>query len=608
MSNVGRLLFLTALLLVLSACGGSSETDPSLTPIAPPPALPDSQPVTLINPLDGVSTNGQPILSWVSNGAQSYSVQIRQKDSESTFSEHSWVYHGLPEDASEVSLSLGFEEEVDGVSTGNVLTKLEGDVVYEWQVISTIGDHSSISDTRTLTADIRLPPPPTLKLVSALNSLQPEFSWKIGQRESDSALGFTSHFNIQLSAERDFTRARWVKTNLPKYSVATDWNSGEGWVGRGEYSMQEASNFLEPGQRYYWRVLAFNEFGATQSATGIFDIPENAIEGDTKPNWSKWIRATDQDGAEYSNHVFFDNGENNHDPILFYDASLEYPYQLIISHEPSHAYHWQSKTFSPKAELGWELSAERYYLAMVYEFDDGVKVDGVHYVFKNGIIYSYSGSLEEANGSWLVAGTWPYYDGNGNKLSHDVGVFYEDNLFHIFGEYGDFPHGPDGISLSHYVSSGPADDWDWELVTNKAVDPNPDGSNTYGVGDATIIKIKDEYYLFSDIESLNVPYRVITWRTKNIFEPFEYVGLAVAPRTNDANNPDFYRVQDCDIIFAPEEGRYVMMCNVLQDSNNRRGTRRIGVYYSSNFDCENLLIDDDEDREKCRNLASEAHK
>ena len=159
MSNVGRLLFLTALLLVLSACGGSSGTDPSPTPIAPPPALPDSQPVNLINPLDGVSTNGQPILSWVSNGAQSYSVQIRQKDSESTFSEHSWVYHGLPEDASEVSLSLGFEEEVDGVSTGNVLTKLEGDVVYEWQVISTIGDHSSISDTRTLTADIRLPPP-----------------------------------------------------------------------------------------------------------------------------------------------------------------------------------------------------------------------------------------------------------------------------------------------------------------------------------------------------------------------------------------------------------------------------------------------------------------
>ena len=67
--------------------------------------------------------------------------------------------------------------------------------------------------------------------------------------------------------------------------------------------------------------------------------------------------------------------------------------------------------------MGWELSEARYYLAMEYEFDDGVNVDGVHYVFENGVIYSYSGSLEEANGRWLMSGTWPYYDENDNKLS-----------------------------------------------------------------------------------------------------------------------------------------------------------------------------------------------
>ena len=90
--------------------------------------------------------------------------------------------------------------------------------------------------------------------------------------------------------------------------------------------------------------------------------------------------------------------------------------------------------------------------------------------------------LKKASGKWKVAGTFPH------KQCDDIGVYYEDGLFHMFGEHGNFPHGPDGTSLAHFTSETGLGDW--KLVNPKAVDPNPDGGHTYGVGDATLPRSK----------------------------------------------------------------------------------------------------------------------
>ena len=70
--------------------------------------------------------------------------------------------------------------------------------------------------------------------------------------------------------------------------------------------------------------------------------------------------------------------------------------------------------------------------------------------------------------------------------------------------------GPDGTSLAHFTS--PTGLGEWTLVDAKAVDPNPDGGHLYGVGDATIAKIGDYYYIYCDRESKGSPYKVVAWR------------------------------------------------------------------------------------------------
>jgi arylsulfatase A-like enzyme len=279
------------------------------------------------------------------------------------------------------------------------------------------------------------------------------------------------------------------------------------------------------------------------------------------------------------NPVFTTTHGNNHDSVLFVDPELEYPYHMIVSHTPEAAHLWRAKKFS-WSSADWELVSDQYIIGKHYEYDDGVKVDGTYYLYEEGIVYTFSGPLEQASGKWKAAGTFPF------KQCDDIGIYYEDGMFHMFGEHGDFPHGPDGTSLAHFTSTTGLGDW--KLVNAKAVDPNPDGGHKYGVGDATIEKIEGEYYIFCDRESNGSPYKVVAWKSKDINEPFEYVGKAITPRSDEVDDWDNYRIQDPDIAYIPELGRYVITANVMDRDGNPGGdfptmkgktTRVIGIFY-----------------------------
>lgn len=291
--------------------------------------------------------------------------------------------------------------------------------------------------------------------------------------------------------------------------------------------------------------------------------------------WTEWYRPVDTP-------VFTKNHGNNHDSILFVDMSLEYPYHLIISHEPSGAHLWRTKTFSWDS-ADWELVSEEYNIGGHYEYDDGVKVNGTYYIFEAGTVYTYSGSLEDADGNWEKSGSFP------SDRAADVGVYYEDGTFHIFGENGEFPHGYDGTHLSHFTSETGLGNW--ELVDQRAVDPNPDGGHKYGVGDPTIARIEGTYYLFCDRETKDSPYKVTAWKSASLNSSFEYLGKVIQPRSEETDDWDNPRIQDPDIQYIPELSRYVMTCNMkdldgtpgaqgrfpnLSDDN----TRVIGTFYS----------------------------
>jgi hypothetical protein len=290
------------------------------------------------------------------------------------------------------------------------------------------------------------------------------------------------------------------------------------------------------------------------------------------PDGMGWHRPGDQP-------VFTTEHGNNHDVILFVEPELEYPYHLIVSHEASGADLWRAKRFSWNSD-DWELVDGQYKIARHYEFDDGVKVDGTYYIFEQGNVYTYSGPLEEASGKWKKAGSFPA------GRCADLGVYYEDGTFHIFGEYGHFPHGPDGTSLSHFTSQTGLGDW--QLVDTKAADANPDGGDTYGVGDPTIAKIDGTYYLYSDRETKNRSYNIVAWKSDDLNEPFELLGPVITPRRDAKDDWDNQRIQDGEIAYSPDLGRYIMLCNMRDTDGNPGGdfpnlngsTRVVGTFYS----------------------------
>jgi hypothetical protein len=279
------------------------------------------------------------------------------------------------------------------------------------------------------------------------------------------------------------------------------------------------------------------------------------------------------------NPVFTSAFGVNHDSILFIEPGNKYPYYLIISHTPQADQLWRAKKFSWSSD-DWELVEKDYKIGNCYEYDDGVKVGDTYYIYEDGKVFTHTGPLESSSGNWQVSGRFPR-----NKCD-DIGVFYEDGLFHIFGEHGKYPDGYDGTSLAHLTS--PTGLGDWTLIDAKAVDPNPDGGHKYGIGDPTIAKIGEHYYIYCDRESKGSPYKVVAWRSPSLNQPFEYLGKAITPRSDESDDWDNYRIQDPDIGYIPELGGHVMTCNMMDIDGNPGGnfpslkknqTRVIGVFY-----------------------------
>ncbi|TWT36012.1 hypothetical protein KOR34_09090 [Posidoniimonas corsicana] len=316
-------------------------------------------------------------------------------------------------------------------------------------------------------------------------------------------------------------------------------------------------------------LIVFLSANLTSAALSYADEMPTA-----KDRWIAWHRPVDA-------NTFITTKGNNHDSILFVEPELQYPYHLIISQTPNAAHLWRAKKFSWNS-ADWELVSDQYRIGNHYEYDDGVKVNGVYYIFEAGRVYTFSGPLEQANGKWKLAGAFPH------KQCDDIGVYVEDGVFHMFGEHGDFPHGPDGTSLAHFTSETGLGEW--RLVNSRAVDPNPEEGHKYGVGDATIAKIGEDYYILCDRESKGSPYKVVAWRSRDLNEPFAYLGIAIAPRSNEIDDWDNYRIQDPDIAYIPELGRYAMTCNMMDVDGVPGGhfptlektqTRVIGVFYSN---------------------------
>ena len=308
---------------------------------------------------------------------------------------------------------------------------------------------------------------------------------------------------------------------------------------------------------------------------------EPQYPNDPSDPWNKWHRPVVEP-------VFSVFDGNNHDAIIFMDDTAEYRYHLIVSargcskgrpKDLESTYLWRTKQFS-WSSFDWELVSDHYNIGCQYEYDDGLKVKDKYYIYEEGIVYTYQGNLEDANGNWVAEGSFP------KEICDDVGAYYENGLFHLFGEYGKYPYGTDGLRLAHLTS--PTGLGDWTLLDTAAADPNKNGEVFYGVGDATITKIDDYYYLFSDIESRGVPYKIMTWRSESLDQRFEMVGIAMEARTGLMVNWDNERVQDGDIVYAPELERYVMVCN-MRDTDGKPGgyfptlkgfTRVLGFFYS----------------------------
>jgi len=68
------------------------------------------------------------------------------------------------------------------------------------------------------------------------------------------------------------------------------------------------------------------------------------------------------------------------------------------------------------------------------------------------------------------------------------------------------------------------------------------------------------------------------------------VGKAITPRSDEVDDWDNHRIQDPDIAYIPELGRYVITANMRDQDGNPGGhfptlkgkqTRVIGVFYSN---------------------------
>ena len=291
------------------------------------------------------------------------------------------------------------------------------------------------------------------------------------------------------------------------------------------------------------------------------------------------------------NPVFTTDFGNNHDAIILVDSSqTPRKYYLLLSgwqcdkteNGKPLTYLWRTTDFSWES-ANWELIDPNYNIGCQYEYDDAVWIDGTCYIYEDGLVYTHSGALEDASGKWKVAGSFP------KEKCDDVGVFYENGIFHLFGEFGACDIKNDGAAISHFVSTTGIGDW--QLVDSLVINPNTDGSGKIGVGDPTIFKYKNAYYILCDMETATEPYFITMWKADSLNAKFTRTTINLTARNNEVEHWDNYCIQDAEVIYLPEKKTWVMACNMRDKDGNpgplskfpylRKFSRVVGFFYAT---------------------------
>lgn len=312
-----------------------------------------------------------------------------------------------------------------------------------------------------------------------------------------------------------------------------------------------------------------------QTSLIVFSI-QGLLHGEEAPfDALVWDRPVDQP-------VFTVEHFNNHDPILFVEPGKEYPYYMIICHNKEYGQLWRARSFSWSSK-DWELVEKNYVIDYLYEFDDGVKVGDTYYLYGEGTAYTYSGDLASSSGKWKKAGTFP------DKECNDPAVYYEDGVFHLFGELGKAEI-QGGMTLAHYTSTTGLGDWN--LFNSRAVDVNPDFGDAVGVGDATITKVGETYYLWANRYQRGTVPHITAWKTDDLNNPFSFIGSAIKPRSGKKDDWDNAQTLDPEVAFIPELEGWVIACNMMDsdgdpgypNQNKKTRTRVVGFFYHADIE------------------------
>ena len=248
---------------------------------------------------------------------------------------------------------------------------------------------------------------------------------------------------------------------------------------------------------------------------------------------------------------------NNHDAVYLPGREGDnWRHYLIISGVGGIGQLYGSQRLTADAS-GWTLLDDDYSVAPRYELDDGLLIDGTYYIFEGRKIYAFSGELESSSNAWVEAGSVPAY-------VDDIGVYYDGETVHAYGEYGRFAHGHDGVSIAYLTTDKTFSQW--QLINTSIANPNTLPGADWGVGDPTLLVHDDRVLMVTDIEAKGIPYRMALWESEGFDRNFDFAGILAAPRegTADYNN---HRVQDGE--FAIEsDGSVFLFANWMDKDGN----------------------------------------
>ncbi|TNC79737.1 MAG: hypothetical protein C9356_17770 [Oleiphilus sp.] len=240
---------------------------------------------------------------------------------------------------------------------------------------------------------------------------------------------------------------------------------------------------------------------------------------------------------------------NNHDAVVLPggDSSAYQWYMIISGPKKKHYGQLYGSNYPTDYPSSWTLIDDHYISTSTYEIDDGLTINNEFFVFEKGSIFHLDSELEAGSGKWEIVSQFP-------EDLDDVGVYFDGDTLHMFGEFGKLKGKPDGIAIGYYIADfvgAPKYFSNWRAKDNKLIDPNTNGSMVWGVGDPSLMYKDGLYYLIADIESYDSPYRVGLWVSEQIDRGYKFAGILLEAEegTDSLLN---YRVQDGEFLIFDE--------------------------------------------------------